>query len=105
MSTKILPVLFLWLLLSVSARSQVSIVLQVPPTGVMQKNQLWNMALINASADARSVSIQLTLLDVRDGQSVLTAETRPILLTKGTTMITAKDVSPVQYDYQSPKFN
>lgn len=102
---KMLPVSLLCCLAVVTARSQVSLVLQVPPTGVMQKNQLWNMALINAAAGSTTVAIQLTLVDGRDGQAVMTAETRPILLTKGTTMITARDVTPVHYDYLSPKFN
>ena len=88
-----------------TAGAQVSIVLQVPPVGVMQKNQLWNMALINAGGPGVSVTIQLTLLDARDGQPVMTAQTRPVLLTKGTTMITAREVTPVHYDYPSPQFN
>ena len=88
-----------------AATAQISMVLQVPPVGVMQKTQLWNMAIINAGPPGAKVSIQLTLLDATDGQAVMTAQTRTLLLQKGTTILTARDVSPVQYDYMSSQFN
>jgi hypothetical protein len=84
------------------ADAQVSLVLQVPPVGVMQKNQLWNMALV--ASGSVPVSIQLTLVDAANGQPVMTATTRTLQLSKGANAITAKDVAPVQYDYLSPLF-
>ncbi|HLZ87675.1 MAG TPA: hypothetical protein VKQ52_10555 [Puia sp.] len=105
MRKKISSALLVGLLAFVGTRAQVSMVLQVPPTGVMQKNQLWNMAIVNAGATGSRVVIQLTLLDGKDGQAVMTAQTRPILLTSGTTMVTAREVAPVQYEYLSPQFN
>ncbi|HEX3934411.1 MAG TPA: hypothetical protein VHW43_07005, partial [Puia sp.] len=84
------------------ADAQVSLVLQVPPVGVMQKNQLWNMALV--ASGSVPVSIQLTLVDAANGQPVMTAATRTLQLSKGANAITAKDVAPVQYDYLSPLF-
>src|SRR5579863_1605453 len=105
MHKQIISMLLAGLLAVTGTRAQVSMVLQVAPTGVMQKTQLWNMAIINASAPGLKVVIQLTLLDASDGQAVMTAQTRELMLAKGTTIITAKDVSPVQYEYLSPQFN
>lgn len=84
------------------AGAQVSLVLQVPPVGVMQKIQLWNMALI--STGPIPVSIQLTLVDAASGQPVMTATTHTLQLSKGANAITARDVAPLQYDYLSPMF-
>ena len=84
------------------ANAQVSLVLQVPPVGVMQKNQLWNMTLI--STGSVPVSIQLTLVDAASGQPVMTTTTHTLQLSKGANVITAKDVAPLQYDYLSPVF-
>ena len=92
------------LFICVMAQGQVSLVLQVPSVGVLQKNQLWNMAIVNGSNGSGTVSIQLILQDARNGQPVMTATTRPLVLVKGTNVITAKDVAPVQYYYLSPMF-
>jgi hypothetical protein len=91
------------MLMRVSVQGQINLVLQVPPVGVMQKAQLWNMALVNGGI-ATSVSIQLTLLSTKDNQPVMTATARAAYLAKGTTVLTVKEVSPVMYDYLSPAF-
>ena len=91
------------LLIGLVSMGQMNLVLQVPPVGVMQKAQLWNMALVN-TGNAVSVTIQLTLVSVRDNQPVLTATTRSVYVTKGTTVLTPKEVTPVQYNYLSPSF-
>jgi hypothetical protein len=87
-----------------AAEGQLTLVLQTPPVGVMQKVQLWNMALINTSSNAVGVSVQLTLIDVRNGQAVMTGVSRPVFANRGTTAVTAKDIYPVQYTYLSPLF-
>jgi len=87
------------------AQAQVALVLQVPPTGIMLKSQLWNMALINTGNSAVNVTIELTLLSVKDNQPVMRAVSRTLQLNKGTNQITGKEVAPVGYDYLSPVFN
>lgn len=86
-------------------QAQVTIALQVPPTGVMQKRQLWNMVLVYTGDAGISVSIQLTLLNGKDNQAVMTATTGPVSLKKGTNAINARDVSTLEYNYLSPLFN
>ena len=96
---------FVWLIGHSILHAQLTMALQVPPVGVMQKGQLWNMALIYTGNGNTTVSVILTLLSARDNQPVMTAQSRPIYLAKGTTQITVRDASPVQYNYLSPVFN
>ena len=102
MLTKISLLCAVGLLTGALAEAQVSLMLQVPPVGVLQKNQLWNLALVNGGGGSAPVSIQLTLLDATNAQPVMTATSRPLILTKGSNVITAKDVAPIQYEYLSP---
>jgi hypothetical protein len=103
MRKKYLLLILLGLGLSGVSLGQLNLVLQVPPLGVMQKIQLWNMALINSGSGA-NVTVQLTLLSATDNQPVMTATSRLIFLTKGTTVLTPKEVAPVLYNYLSPVF-
>lgn len=91
-----------WLLISMCiAQAQVSMTLQVPPTGVLMKNQLWNMLLVNGGA-GQLVRVNLVLLDVKNNQPVLTAASAPLTLGKGVHQLQAKDLSPIQYVYTAP---
>jgi hypothetical protein len=93
------------LFLGTALQAQVSISLQEPPSGVVQKNQLWNVTLIYSGNTPLNVTIGLSLFDIRDNQPVLTAFTRPVALTKGVRQLRASDVAPVDYNYFSPAFN
>lgn len=88
-----------------SVRAQVNIAVQEPPSGIVQKTQLWNLSLIYSGDNAVDVTIGLTLVDISDDQPVLTAYSRQITLTKGVKVIRAADVSPIDYTYASPGFN
>lgn len=93
-----------WLALQVQAQ-QVNMTIQVPPTGVMLKNQLWNLLLVNSGNAPVTVFVGLSLLSTADNQPVMTAVTKPILLPKGAKQLTASDVAPVNYTYLSSAFN
>jgi hypothetical protein len=71
-----------------SMRGQVTLVLQVPPAGVMLKPQLWNMALVNSSAVHNTITVSITLLS-----------SRPVTLHKGTNTLNARDLGPIIYNY------
>ncbi len=83
------------------SRAQLSMTLQVPPFGVMVKNQLWNMLLVNAG-QYTTVRISMTMLDEKTNQVVLTAVTSPVVLTRGARQIQARDLGPITYNYNSP---
>jgi hypothetical protein len=93
------------LLLFFSANAQVSVSVQEPPSGVVQKSQLWNLTLIYSANNTINVTVGLSLIDLTDNQPVLTAFTRPITLSKGVKQLRIGDVSPIDYAYVSPAFN
>ncbi len=97
--------MLVWLAAGKFTQAQVTLALQVPPTGVMLKSQLWNMALMNTGNSTINVSVELTLLSTKDNQPVMRAVSRTLQLNKGTNQINGKDVAPVVYDYLSPLFN
>ena len=88
-----------------STEAQISMTLQVPPAGVLVKNQLWNMLLVNSGTRSMLLRVNLVLLDVKTNQPVLTASTTPFLLGKGARQLQAKDLSPIQYTYNGPASN
>ena len=94
--------LALLMLVAMFSRAQISMTLQVPPIGVLVKNQLWNMLLVNTGSRSLPVTIQLVLLDQKTNQPVLTGTTLPFMLDKGARQIQAKDLGPIQYTYDGP---
>lgn len=95
----------LFVLLSSAVQAQVSMAVQVPPTGVLQKNQLWNLVLVSTADQPVTAFLRLTLLSTKDNTPLMTAETKDFLLTKGAKQISSNEVSPVQYNYLSAAFN
>lgn len=88
-----------------TAFCQLSVSLHEPPAGIVQKNQLWNITLIYSGTVPTNITIGLSLFDVNDNQAVMTAFTRPMLLTNGIKQLQASDVGPVDYNYLSPAFD
>src|SRR5882757_4839590 len=93
------------LLAAFSLHAQVSMTLQVPPVGVLVKNQLWNMMVVNAGSYNMLIRVNLVLLDEKTNQPVLTAISAPVLLPKGAKQLQARDLGPVQYAYSDPAFH
>lgn len=99
-------ILLCWFLVVVTAGwAQISMTLQVPPAGVLVKNQLWNMLLVNSGTAPVSVYCSLVLLDEKTNQPVLTAITAPVLLSRGARQLQAKDLGPIRYTYNGPSFH
>jgi hypothetical protein len=86
-------------------KAQVNINVQLPPAGLLQKEQLWNLLLVNNDNDVLDITLQLNLQDAVTGQVVFTATTGNLLLSKGVKMIKASDVQPISYTYNLPDFN
>ena len=98
-------IICLLLALAGVARAQVvSMTLEVPPTGVLAKPQLWNLLLVNPSVYTQVVQINLVLTDEKTNQPVLTASSMPITLSKGVKQITAKNLGAIQYTYVDPAY-
>lgn len=81
--------------------AQVTISVQLPPAGLIQKDQLWNLVLVNNNNATIEATVTLSLQEALTGQTVLSAGTRSFMLGKGVKMINYRDIQPVQYNYVS----
>ncbi|MEO7765907.1 MAG: hypothetical protein ABIS01_00730, partial [Ferruginibacter sp.] len=77
---------------------QVIITVQLPAGGLVQKEQLWNLSLVNNN-EPLDVNIKLTLQDAFTGQEVLSAFSGNITLNKGIKILSNTGVQPVVYNY------
>ncbi|MBI3138222.1 MAG: hypothetical protein HYZ15_06530 [Sphingobacteriales bacterium] len=94
--------LLIFVLVFGRVQGQLSLSLQEPPAGIVQKSQLWNLALIYSGNSSINVTIGVTLVDSKNDQPVLTAKTAPVTLVKGVKQLKSTDVAPITYDYYSP---
>lgn len=85
--------------------AQVSLTIQLPPAGMIQKDQLWNLVLMNNSNASLDITVLLNLRDAVTGQPVLSGGSRSITLAKGVKTLNVKDVQPVQYNFGTSGFN
>ncbi|WP_440135645.1 hypothetical protein [Chitinophaga sancti] len=95
-------ILIALVMLSLRAAAQVSMTVQLPPTGVMQKAQLWNILLVSAAASPIRVHLAVRVTDAQTNQPILTGVSRTVTLNKGAKQVQIGDVSPVTYEYLSP---
>jgi hypothetical protein len=90
--------------LSVLSKGQVTVSVQLPPAGQIQKDQLWNLVLVNNSNEILDATLLLNLQDAMTGQTVLSAVTGSILLQKGVKVLSMQDIQPVQYNFIGTDF-
>jgi hypothetical protein len=86
-------------------QAQITINAQLPPAGLVQKDQLWNLIAINNTGNVVSAYINMSLQDQSTGQVVLSASTHTLIIDKGVKVLTSKDAQPVQYNYSSSEFS
>lgn len=96
---------FLMCMAAGSAFAQISIQPVLPMAGVVQKNNLWNIAVTNTSNNTFSCRIELTLRERSGGMEVLTATTGSFQISTGAKQLNASNLLPVQYNYISPAFS
>jgi hypothetical protein len=92
------------LLTSLHGVAQVTVNVQLPPGGMVQKDQLWNLVLVNNKSEMTDISISLDVQDAVTGQSVLSASSRMFVLGKGVKLLSQREVQPVQYNYVATEF-
>jgi hypothetical protein len=98
---------FLFLLLLGSGlfiKAQVLINLQLPPSGLTVKNQLWNFSLINTSTTAINVKVEIIFQDASNNQQVFTGTSKMISLDKGIKQVQYSDVLPVVYTVNNSSY-
>jgi hypothetical protein len=85
--------------------AQISINAQLPISGFIQKEQLWNLILINNNENAIDVNIRISIMDAATNQEAFTAISNNILLEKGVKVVTNSEVQPVLYNYNNQDFS
>lgn len=95
----------LLLILLQHAYPQVIVNLQLPQAGLQLKSQLWQMTLVNTSANVATTKIDMTMTDITNGQVVMTASSNIFTLLSGTKVLQLSDLLPIQYNVLSPAYN
>jgi len=86
------------------SHAQVTINAPLPPAGLVQKDQLWNLILINNKDELLNVSVKMNLKDAATGEVLMSGNTNNIMIGKGVKILKIDDVQPVLYNYNSPDF-
>lgn len=95
----------LLMVMPILLKAQININVQIPSIGLVQKEQLWDLMLVNNGDDILDVMLQLNLQDASTGQVLLTANTSSFLLSKGVKIIKANDAQPISYTYGMSDFS
>ncbi len=87
------------------AKAQITLTTQLPNNGMLLKEQLWNLVIINNSNDIAELKLQVDVRDLLLGQSVINASAGKLIVGKGMKLITVKDVQPIMYNYVATEFS
>lgn len=79
--------------------AQVVVSLQLPPSGILQKNQLWNMVVVSGAGQHYNMLVELNVFDSRNGNRVFSAVSRLVEMNNGARQIRMNDLMPIQYQY------
>lgn len=89
-----------WIAIALNtAIAQVHIQATIPTVGLVQKNQLWNLVLVNGTTTTVEGRLELVLRDRKNGTELFTATTGHIVLPKGSLSLNASALNPIQYNY------
>lgn len=95
---------FMALACSGCLHAQLSVNILMPPSGVMDKQQLWNIIATNTEALPLTVQAQVTFSEVSTGQPVFVASASPLMLAPGTTQLTPGTIGVVSYNIINPNY-
>jgi hypothetical protein len=96
--------LLMFLLIVHTAKSQVLVTFQLPPSGVAQKSQLWNIVLTNTSNTNQLVHLEMMITDAHNGQQVMSGVTKVFTISPGTMQANATILGPIQYNILSTAY-
>ncbi|MBS4065889.1 MAG: hypothetical protein KGZ74_15120 [Chitinophagaceae bacterium] len=85
-------------------KAQLAVNLQLQPSGIIQKQQLWNIAVVNGSSERIPMLIELNVFDSRNGNRVFSSVSKILIIAQGAKQITIHDVMPIQYQYLNPLY-
>lgn len=84
------------------ALGQLTLQSNIPAAGFIQRNQLWNILVINNSAGNFDCKLNLSLKNRITGEDVLTAATGFFKVSPGAVQLNENSLNPIQYNYLSP---
>lgn len=93
------------LIAGLSSQGQIIATLQLPPSGVIQKSQLWNILVTNPTQNTLNASINMMMTNNQTGENILGASAGPITIPPGNTMLNAPQLMPIQYNMISSSYN
>jgi hypothetical protein len=94
-----IAVTFFLCAITIVSEAQVTIQATLPTVGLVQKNQLWNLLVINSTVSSMEGRLELVLRDRQTGVELMTATTARFTLPKGSMQVNVNKLNPVQYNY------
>ncbi len=85
--------------------AQISLNLQIPGAGFVDRQQLWDMVVMNNGKAPVEVFIRMSLQEVTNGQVLLTAQSAPVWCSPGAKVINERLLQPVLYNNHHPDMN
>jgi len=82
-----------------AAKAQVTLQPNIAAVGMIQKNQLWNVLVVNSSNAPYDCRLELVIRDRQTGQEVMTATSGQFMLSQGARQLNVGMLEPVQYNY------
>lgn len=92
------------MIIAMKANSQILVNVQLPPNGIMQKNQLWNMTVTNTGATTLSLHIELTFSDAVNSIQIIGAATQVFSVPPGASQLSNAVLQPIQYNILSQAY-
>lgn len=89
---------------AVVTKAQVTVNVQLPSAGMVQRDQLWNLVVVNNNVAIPDAIVTLDIQDAITGQTVLSAAGRNFMLGKGVKVMSIRDIQPIQYNYLASEF-
>lgn len=77
--------------------SQLAVTIMIPPSGMMDKQQLWNIIATNTETSPLAIQVQARFSEVATGQPVFIASSSFVINT-GTKQLSASTIDPVMYN-------
>lgn len=93
------------MLLFLTDYGQISIQPVLPSVGLVQQDGLWNILVINSTAQTVDARIDLALKNRMSGDDVLAASCNQVSLTVGARQLNVNTLGIIQYNYLSPDIN
>lgn len=85
--------------------AQVALDIQAPSAGIILRDNLWNLSVINNSSNEQTVNLSLELKYAENGQIAFTGYSRNLRMKPGVSVINSAQVQPVVYNFLDPDFS